>query len=200
MCVCKYLGIRYLNRNEGIPIVNKNDSELWQLILQNDNKAWSDMINKYQSLVYTVLLRIGLSMPEASDCFQQVWFLLLKNKQKITEPDRISAWLVTTAKREALKVKKKSSTQVDDSILETHVDNNPLADEEVESLQRQSILENGLKKIDERCRKLLKALFYYPEDYSYKRIAQELKISINSLGAIRQRCLSKLKELIGNEI
>ena len=178
----------------------RNDSELWEQILANDNKAWSELVDKYQALIYTVLLRMGLSMSESSDCFQQVWLLLLKYKKSIENPERISAWLVTTAKREGLKTKKKSSSQVDDSVLETFADENPIADEEYENLQRQSILDQGLKAIDERCRKLLKALFYYPEDYSYKRISEELKISINSLGAIRQRCLSKLKDLIGKEL
>ena len=178
----------------------KSDNELWQLVLKNDNKAWSELINKYQALIYTVLLRTGLSMAEAGDCFQQVWFQLLKNKKKISEPDRISAWLVTTAKREALRVKRKAKAEVDDSVLEQHADVRMIADEEIEQLQLQSVLENGLKAIDERCRKLLKALFYYPEEYSYKRISKELNISINSLGSIRQRCLAKLKELLGNKI
>ncbi|KAA3636941.1 MAG: sigma-70 family RNA polymerase sigma factor [Calditrichaeota bacterium] len=180
--------------------MNRSDSELWQQILDNDNKAWGELVNKYQALIYTIMLRMGLSMAEASDCFQQVWFLLLKNKNKIENPDRLKAWIVTTAKREALRVKKKAVGDVDESVLDVQADERMIADEQLEELQTQSILENGLKAIDERCRKLLKALFYFPEDYSYKRISKELNISINSLGAIRQRCLAKLKELIGKEI
>lgn len=178
----------------------RSDQTLWALICQNDNKAWEELIQKYKSLVYAVLTRSGLSMHDAADCFQQIWVQLLKHKKNITQPDRLSAWLVTTAKREAIRAGKKAAreTELDDTF--DPVDENALPDESLKQLQLQATLENGLGHLDHRCRKLLTALFYQPEDYTYQKIADELNISINSLGPTRQRCLDKLKRLLENKL
>lgn len=179
---------------------HQTDQELWTAICANDQRAWAALIKKYKALVNTVPLRMGLSMSDVSDCFQQTWFLLLKNRSKIKQPDRLAAWLVTTAKRESLRILRKKSDELDNDMLDSLVDDSILPDEEMVRLERQAILESALLEIDDRCRVLLKGLFYSPEEYSYKDLAKKLNIPINSFGPIRHRCLAKLKVLLNNKL
>lgn len=176
--------------------MKKTDLEIWKEVLSGKSGAWEELVVRYQQLVYAVASRAGLNMGDVEDCFQQVWYLLYKNRKKISDPSRISAWLVTTAKREAIRLSKRTgsaNSDIDDIIV---ADTDPLPDEILEKIEEQVHLETGLKMLDERCRDLLYAMFFAPENKSYDEIAKDVGIAINSIGPIRRRCLERLKKIL----
>ncbi len=174
--------------------MDKTDVELWQDVQDGVDGAWNVLIERFQALVYSVVIRAGLSSADAADCFQQTWVLLYKNRKRIKDPARLSAWLVTTAKREALRTIRKSRRfMADEPSRETPADD-PLPSEALERLELQAELERALKQIDSRCRALLQAIFFSPESQSYADIAADLGLAVNSLGPIRQRCLKRLRQ------
>jgi len=175
------------------------DRALWSGIKGADPLAWNILVRRYEALVYTIATRAGLSMADASDCFQQTWLLLFKHKRKITQPERISAWLTTTAKREAIRIGRRQNRDVDIDAIPQIADVRPLADQELENMERRSRLESVMRSLDERCRKLLSALFLEPESRSYEEIADDLGFPKNSMGPVRSRCLAKLRTLVENE-
>ncbi len=174
-----------------------DDRDLWQCILEGDASAWKELVHRYHPLVYTVAVRAGLSVADAADCFQQTWVALYTHRKRISDPTRISAWLVTTAKREAIRLFKRSSVHSTLDEGPEIADPTLLADEEMDALETQGRLESGLKRLDVRCRKLLTALFFESEERSYEEIAADLGMAPNSVGPIRGRCLKRLKALIG---
>jgi RNA polymerase sigma factor (sigma-70 family) len=104
--------------------------------------------------------------------------------------------LVTTAKREALRLHRdlaRSAGSPDDCQLG---DGALLPDESMELLERQAALERALEELDERCARLVTALFYAPKDRSYAQIAEETGVPFNSLGPVRRRCLERLRRLL----
>lgn len=187
----------------------KTDSELWQEIIANSGKSWEELIKRYQALVYAVSTRAGLTMMDAADCFQQTWLALYKNRKKLKDPSRLSAWLVTTAKREALLLRRRADR--DSGITDTssrRYGNNPvnkeaelvspalLPDEELEQLENQARLEIALDELDRRCQQVMEVFFFAPESKSYEEIAVSFGISSNSLGPLRRRCLERLKQIL----
>ncbi len=176
--------------------MKQSDKEIWISILQDDQAAWKQLVRRYQSLVYTVALRAGLSMTDASDCFQQTWIALYQYRKKIKEPDRLSAWLVTTAKREAIRLSKQSKTYVENDDFSEKKDESLLPDEELEQIEQQSQLIKAISLLDNRCQKLVNLMFFAAEDESYEQIAKKLNVAFNSLGPIRRRCLTRLKKII----
>jgi RNA polymerase sigma factor (sigma-70 family) len=185
---------------------HKSDNVLWTEILNGDAKAWEKLVKRYQALLFAVSTRMGLSQADAADCFQQTWALLFQNRSRLRNPGRISAWLVTTIKREALHLKLKKSgkhypsenkSKASPTNSETGLSNpRPLPDEEIEMLERQAQLEIALKEIGGRCQELLEAMFFSPEEKSYADIAKSLGMSSNSIGPLRKRCLEKLKAIL----
>lgn len=165
-------------------------------MLAGSADAWGLLVKRYQALVYAVATRAGLDIVDVEDCFQQVWYLLYKNRKKITDPSRISAWLVTTAKRESIRLSRQSSAT--DSNIEDFEfsDTGALQDEELEKLESQSHLEIALNELEPRCREMLYAMFFAPENKSYDDIAGEIGIAVNSIGPIRRRCLERLKKIM----
>jgi RNA polymerase sigma factor (sigma-70 family) len=178
--------------------MQRSDAEIWQEILSGDAKAWKELIKRYQALVNTVALRSGLSMADAADCFQTTWVRLYENRYRIKDSSRLSAWLVTTAKREAMRLRRIDDRTDPDEQLIDNIASDSAPDADLELLQQQSLLENGLAEIDERCRKLLQALFFSEDELSYEDVSKQVGISFNSLGPIRQRCLAKLRSSLEN--
>ncbi|MEW6052070.1 MAG: sigma-70 family RNA polymerase sigma factor [Candidatus Zixiibacteriota bacterium] len=174
----------------------KTDSELWAEILLGSHAAWGELVERYKSLVYGVSSYIGLSMADSADCFQQTWVLLYQNRAQIHDSTRISSWLVTTAKREALRLKQRSGAILSERRLPEDRDTNPLPDEELEQLEAQVHLETALEELDLPCRKLLHLFFFANEEQTYEQIARDLGFAPNTLGAKRRRCLEKLKRIL----
>ena len=176
--------------------MTQSDLELWRKILDGDPKAWATIVKRYQSLIYAVATRAGLSQIDAADCFQQTWVLLYTNRKKLQDPSRLSAWLVTTAKREAIRLKHRIGSDPNKDDATEQPDTAPLADEELMQMEKQAQLEIAISQLDVRCRNLVDAFFFADEDKSYEEIAKSVGIASNSLGPIRRRCLERLKRIL----
>jgi len=172
------------------------EAELWQRIRAGDGAAWAVLVRRYQPLVFAVATRAGLSMADAADCFQHAWVALYENRHRLTNPSRISAWLVTTTKREALRLRQRAARTTGTDDPRDLVDHSPLPDEELMQLQRQAHLEIAIRELDERCRRLIDLFFFTPEKMTYDEISESLGIAPNSLGASRHRCLRRLREIL----
>jgi RNA polymerase sigma factor (sigma-70 family) len=132
--------------------------------------------------------------------FQNVFASLIEKLDQIEHPDRIKAWLVTTARRETwriIRVQRESFRTIispeteRDEIIELP-DDAPLPDEVLLRLEQQLKLRDAVEGLDERCRKLLEMLFYRPEPPSYSDVAAALGLPEGSIGPTRARCLKKL--------
>ncbi len=174
----------------------ENDVELWGNVLSGDASAWSRLVRRYQSLVYAVCTRAGLSAADVADCFQETWVALYENRRKLRDPSRLSSWLVTTAKREALRLRYQAKRGSDEDAQVDVADAGPLSDEEMMILERQAQLEIAIEALDPRCRLLIERFFFAPGKDTYEQIAASIGIASNSLGASRRRCLNRLKEIL----
>jgi RNA polymerase sigma factor (sigma-70 family) len=172
--------------------------------------AWAALVRKYQRLVYAVVMRVGFDEHGAADVFQTVFARLLEHLHKLEQPDRLQAWIVTTAKREALRVRHVgqrtvSLTRADDEdgdrggpgLEETLADEAPLAEDALSDLQQLHRLRLGLDRLDARCRDLLTMLFADDEDRpAYDEVARRMAMPAGSIGPTRARCLGKLRLLV----
>src|ERR1044071_4993326 len=75
------------------------DRELLNACRVGDESAWEVLVDRYQRLIYAIPRRAGLNEDQASEVFQEVFATLLQKLDDITDPDRLHAWLVTTARR-----------------------------------------------------------------------------------------------------
>jgi RNA polymerase sigma factor (sigma-70 family) len=181
------------------------DSDL-QLVLacrRGDQLAWETLIRRYQRLIYAIPRRAGLDDDQAAEIFQDVFTTLFQKLNDIHEPERLHAWLVTTARRKTLRIISKmhiragSDANADEPENEAEIpDETPLPDEQLIILEEQHQVRIALSLLDARCRKLLQMLFYRPEPPSYGEIAAALGIPEGSIGPTRARCLGKLLRLL----
>jgi len=178
------------------------DRELLIACREGDESAWEVLVERYQRLIYAIPRRAGLNEDQASEVFQEVFSTLLQKLNDITEPDRLHAWLVTTARRKTWRLMSKerrlrpSTDEERDEELTAVVDNAPLPDETLVRLEEQHRIRTALLALDERCQKLLTLLYYRPDPPSYAAIAEAFGTSEGSIGPTRARCLKKMLQLL----
>lgn len=180
---------------------SESDSELLLACQQGDEGAWERLVRRYQRLVYAIPRRAGLSDDQAAEVFQQTFATLVEKIGGIERPDRIGAWLATTARRESWRVGRRAAvvqrlTDEDDDEAPQLVSADPLPDEELLRLEEQQMIRVALEALDERCRTLLRLLFYRPDPPAYSEVALAMGTSQGSIGPTRARCLEKLRRLL----
>lgn len=166
--------------------------------------AWSTLVRRYQRLVYTVPRRAGLSDDQAADVFQAAFSRLFEHLDRIDDASRVRAWLVTTARRETLRVIEESRRRVDlvsgpagedesDDPFDRIADPSPLPEALLAELQEHDRLRQALDRLEPRHRQLLELLFLQDEPPPYSEIAARLGIAEGSIGPTRARALEKLR-------
>lgn len=179
-----------------------DDAALVARCRAGDGAAWRELVQRYQRLVFAVVRRAGLDEATGADVFQTVFVRLLDHLPRLQQPERLQAWIVTTAKREALRQRERAmrtrsidadeGTQAEAQAL---ADPGPLADEALAELQQLHLLRQALGQLDERCRRLLEALFA-DEPPAYADLSARLGLPVGSIGPTRGRCLQRLRQLI----
>ena len=180
------------------------DKELLLLCRRGDESSCQELVDRYQRLIYAIPRRAGLNDDQAGEVFQEVFVTLFEKMNEINEPDRLHAWLVTTARRKTWRLlsKERSSQLVrtgdgdagDEALAVT--DNALLPDETLVRLEEQHRSRTALADLDPRCRQLLTMLYYQPEPPPYSEVAAALGTVEGSIGPTRARCLKKLLKLL----
>ncbi len=175
-----------------------SDLELVLACRRGDQLAWEKVIRRYQRLIFAIPLRAGLDEDLAAEVFQDVFTTLFEKLNDIEDPERLQAWLVTTARRKTWRTISKARANADTELSEAAEvpDEAPLPDAQLFILEEQHRIRTAVSLLDERCRNLLQMLFYRAEPPSYAEIAAALGIPEGSIGPTRARCLEKLLRLM----
>jgi RNA polymerase sigma factor (sigma-70 family) len=182
----------------------QSDARLIERCRAGENAAWDVLVHRYKKLIYTVPRRAGLDEHSSSDVFQSVFCSLIKALDKIEDPSRIRAWLVTTAMRETLALlRSRKADRVPNSFHRDEADEDPAsfeipdespdAEQQLIALQEASLVSRALGAIDEKSRTLLFNLFVRDPPMTYEEISLVMNITIGSIGPTRSRALEKLR-------
>src|SRR6185369_10459100 len=79
--------------------MEETDLQLVLACRRGDELAWERLIRRYQRLIYAIPLRDGLDHAQAAEVFQEVFTTLFQKLNDLEQPERLHAWLVTTARR-----------------------------------------------------------------------------------------------------
>jgi RNA polymerase sigma factor (sigma-70 family) len=174
--------------------LERDDTQLIQACLAGEASAWNDLVERYGRLVYSIPAKLRFSAADADDVFQKVFAIVLRRLETLRDQRRLGAWLIRTTYRECWRHAKvyKQAAALD----ETLPADGEAAAEEVSRLEEQDLVRQALARIDERCRKLLTALFMMSEKPDYERISRDLGMPIGSIGPTRARCFQKMEAIL----
>jgi RNA polymerase sigma factor (sigma-70 family) len=169
--------------------------ELVRAAAEGDSSAWEAIVDRFGGLVWATARAHRLSQSDASDVAQTTWLRLVENLDRIREPERVGAWLATTARRESLRMIRLRAREVaseDGDIFESvSADAPELA---VLRTERDSALWRAFQQISDRCQALLRMLVS-EEEPSYEAIGAALDMPVGAIGPTRMRCLDKLRRI-----
>ena len=180
--------------------MERSDKDLVLACRRGDEAAWEALVVRYQRLIYTVPRRAGLNEDLAAEVFQEVFATLFEKLDEIENPERLKAWLVTTARRKTWRLINRENRaegfedkgEEGDFELSRLPDDAPLPDAVLVQLEEQHRVRAAVQALDERCQKLLGLLFYSETPPPYAEIAARIGTTEGSIGPTRARCLQKL--------
>ncbi|UJP09448.1 sigma-70 family RNA polymerase sigma factor [Microbacterium sp. KUDC0406] len=166
-----------------------------------DARAMDDLVRLMTPVLWHVVRAYGVDRALAEDVVQTTWLRLVRGQDQIADASAVSAWLTTTARREAWRAGKAQNRAdaTDDVDLEAMLPAAASAEEEATTADGASRLWAAVRRLDERCRRLIRVIAF-EERPDYKGIAQDLGMPIGSIGPTRARCLTKLRTLLGDEV
>lgn len=166
---------------------------------EGDQSAWDAIVDKYGSRVWAVARAHRLNSADADDVFQMTFLRLVTHIDTIREPNRVGAWLATTARHECLAVLRRAGRAVpssDDAVMDGPDLLLPSVEAKLLTDERQAELHAALLQLSEPCQRLLRVLMADPEP-SYEEVSLALDMPVGSIGPTRGRCLKHLRRAMG---
>ncbi|WP_433266183.1 RNA polymerase sigma factor [Actinosynnema sp. CS-041913] len=176
---------------------DQDNAELLAKAHDGDQEAWREIVRRHLRLVWAVARSHRLSPEDAADVHQAVWLILAENLTRIRRPDRLSAWLTTTARRESLAVLRLRGREEPTDLWEP-ADTSPNPEDLALGNDTDSRLWRAYTTLTDRCRKILHLIAFAPE-LSFRQMAEAVGIPPNSLGPTRGRCLEVLRRRMTTE-
>lgn len=173
--------------------------ELVRACRKGDAAAWSELLERYGRLIWSVALRSGARNDEAQEVFQRTWVAVVGGIQDLKRPDRLASWIASTARFQTFQLFDESRRRRRGvSLDEAGADQTLVDDRTEESIARSqevAMLHEALDEMDKRCRDLLSLLFFEDPAPDYQEISRRTGLAVGSIGPIRARCLKRLKKL-----
>ena len=161
-----------------------------------DQDAWNELVERFQGLVWATARAHRLTRADAADVAQTVWLRLVENLDRIRDPERLGAWLATTARRECLRhIRLHGRERLSDEADVFEAPSEGPLEVSLLTEERDTALWKAFAKLSERCQTLLRLLVSEDEP-SYETIGAALGMPIGAIGPTRMRCLDKLRSYV----
>jgi RNA polymerase sigma factor (sigma-70 family) len=161
-----------------------------------DASAWDRLVEQYGRLIWAITRDFNLTESDASDVVQTTWLRLVEHIGRLEQPERVGAWLATTARNECLRgiaARKRLVLVGEDFGLELVSDLDQPVDEAVLAAEQATTVREALKLLPLRWQQLMELLM---AEQPYAVIADRLDLPIGSIGPTRGRCLDRLRVLL----
>ncbi len=176
------------------PQATWSDEDLIRACLNGEDRAWSALIEKYKNLVYSAPVKYRMRPEDAADIFQSVWLEAYKEMGKLRSPGAFRGWLMTVSTNKCFQwVRKSGGVAPGDGEPPEVADKRPLAADVHLALERDQMVREAITSLPERCREMVRLLFFTEPPIAYKDLADRLGLAEGSIGFIRGRCLKKLR-------
>jgi RNA polymerase sigma factor (sigma-70 family) len=181
-------------------------SDLVKRAATGDRSAWEKIVDAYNGLIWSIAHSHGLDARDVADVTQTTWLRLVEHIDRLTEPDRVAAWLVTTARRESLRTKQRAERMILMGDLGLPVDATESVEWATESFeddltddlvraQQERLFQAAFAQLPSRSQQLMRLLMSEPAP-SYAEVAEQLDIPVGSIGPTRMRCVAKMRRII----
>ncbi|WP_406833169.1 sigma-70 family RNA polymerase sigma factor [Pedococcus sp. KACC 23699] len=167
-----------------------------------DPAAMADLVDATTALLWHTARAQGLGSAAAEDVVQTTWLSLVRHQHSIEDPRAVLKWLLTTARREAWSVSRRSRREDAREEMGDLLDGATVLTDGPEQLavrgHEQTVLWRHFAALSQRCQELLRVVAQ-AERPDYQSVAEALGMPVGSIGPTRGRCLAKLRADLTND-
>ena len=162
--------------------------------LAGDDEAFESVIRLYSRRVYVVAYGILQDVPEAEDIVQETFLKAHHQRDKMREPEKFPAWLLTVARNAARDRLRRRKPQADADTFETMADPGAATPgSAMEHEEHQAQLRRALATLPEEHRTAV--TLRYLEGLDYRAIETQMGVSNGALRGILGRALGTLRRM-----
>jgi RNA polymerase sigma factor (sigma-70 family) len=184
---------------------NLSPTELVDACVERRPGSWEEFLRRYANLIYSTILKVGLPDADQEDAFQSAILVIYADLGRLRSRESIASWIVGITYRQAIN-RIRARTRARETPLEEDEDMpgrsviDPLApgdlpDQSRVELERAQQIAEALERLPERCRRLLRILFYEDPAPDYGEISRREGLPVGSIGPTRARCLEKMRRV-----
>jgi len=180
------------------------DADLIRRCLAGDQKAYRDLVRRYQRPVFSVVVRMVRRSEDAEDITQETFVRMFRALERYDPERPFTAWLFTIASRLAIdhlrrrRVQTVSLSQSEPGSSEEHqidVEDQGLKPDEITSHhEEEQRTQDLIDSLPEHYR--IVVLLRHQQDLSYEEIAEALNLPLGTVKARIHRARAILKERI----
>lgn len=175
--------------------MSNDDLCLVQRTLEGDKEAFSRLVERYQSVVYSVAYRTVGSAEEAADMTQEAFLRAYRALDSYKPEYKFSTWVCRIASHACIDLLRRQRPQtLPDDDLERLAgdDGGPSPLEEYERSETAGTLQQAIASLPEKYR--LALVLRYIEDMTYEDIAAALDMPLGTVKTHLRRARLMLKE------
>ena len=166
------------------------DIELVQNAINGDQRAYSELMERYRDAIYFMLLKMVNNTADAEDLTIEAFGKAFKNIRQYTANFAFSTWLFKIASNNAIdfmRKKKLNNVSIDETLRDADAipvnirSEQPTPEESLITEQKIMMLRSIVAKLKPRYRKLVELRYFY--EYSYEEISEEMGLPIGTVKA-----------------
>lgn len=183
-----------------------DEAVLIRKVLDGDADAFADLMKIHEKQVYNLCLRICCNAEDAKDLAQEAFFKAWRGLRFYKFESAFSTWLyrlTTNVCIDFLRRQKRQQTSSftvydeDDQEAQLEVpDPDPLPEEVVEQQERNRIVADAMKQLDDEFRTIL--TLRVVQELAYDEISQIMDLPIGTVKSRLARARNKLKKILEN--
>ncbi|MEM5566991.1 sigma-70 family RNA polymerase sigma factor [Psychroserpens sp. AS72] len=183
-------------------MTTNNDQILINQIIEGDANAFSVLVDRYKSLVFTLALRMLKNREEAEEVAQDTFIKTYKSLDRFKGDSKFSTWIYRVCYNTCLDRIKKNKKHLND------VEINEFTAHEVKTIDNAltNIEAKEQEKAIQRCIESLPSedsfllTLYYFDDLSLDEISKVVGITANSIKVKLFRCRKKLATILRSQL
>lgn len=180
---------------------NLSDMELVAQFKTGNNKAFEEIVLRYQAHVYTYVMSIIKNPDTASDITQDLFIKVFKNLNRYNEENKLKNWLFTLARNLTMDYFRKNQRKlipletIDDdeiSILRILSDNSPKPLETAIENSKKEAINNAINKLSAEEIELI----HLKDSFTFQEIADMQNKPVGTLLSKFNRSLKKIRKIL----
>jgi RNA polymerase sigma factor (sigma-70 family) len=164
-------------------------------VSHGDPESWDELLRRYHKLVSATVRSFRLQEADVLDAVQVTWLRLAENADRIQFAERLGGWLVTTARRECLRILRqaKAAPALIDVAEGNVADPSTGPEQRVVDADTTQTVWRLVEELSPVQRAVLRKLFT-DQPRPYAEIARIIRIPPGAIGPTRARALRQLRD------